>query len=311
MNIFIQDENTWMLSAQNIKFKKNILEAELKNINDEWIYNKIEINVLLLNKNLINNNGSFQYSVSKEEDNEIMDKILYLYKGPILDYVEIEECCLLSIDEITYNIRRNKTLDVLNKYNIPLITGYYGYTKENAEKSDFFKYMKNKNRRNYLTVGMLEIFNNFISKYKNKNNKNSWLLYLEDDVRPININNDDDLTKLYNVPIDAEFIRPCIGQNKKCNLENIKYRVSFGGKNNSAFYISLSGCQKVINYAKKYGWRYDYDIDLYKLGKECKGFPTGFDGWTLVATDNQNEIPELLSDDEKINMYSMNESIFN
>ena len=310
MDIFKPNKNSWMLSAQNVQFKNNILEAELKNMNNEWVYNKLEIIDLLLNKNLVNDNGHFKYSLTKEEDKNIMNEIFCIYKGPVLDCIDIDECCLLSIDQTKYNIRRNKTISILSKYKLPLITGHYGHTPETEKNSEFYKYMKNKDRKNYLTIGMLEIFNNFVKKYKNIED-DAWLLYFEDDVRPFNIKPDDDLTKLYNVPVDAELIRPSIGLNKACNLENVNYKISFGGKNNHAFYISLSGCEKVLNYVKNYGWRFDYDIDLYKLGKECRGYPTGFDGWTLAATDNQNEISDLLTDDEKINMYSMNESIFN
>lgn len=310
MDIFKPNKNSWILSAQNIKFKNNILEAELKNMNDQWVYNKLEISELLLNKNLVNDDGHFKYSLTNEEDKNIMDQIFHIYNGPVLDCIEIDECCLLSIDQTKYNIRRNKTLSILAKYKLPTITGHYGHTKDTEKKSEFYKYMKNKDRKNYLTVGMLEVFNNFIKKYKNIKN-DAWLLYFEDDVRPFNISPEDDLTKLYNVPSDAEFIRTSIGKNKESNFENINYRISFGGRNNHAFYISLTGCEKVLNYAKNYGWNYDYNIDLYKLGKECKGFPTGFDGWTLAATDNKNEISDLLSEDEKINMYSMDILIFN
>jgi hypothetical protein len=56
-------------------------------------------------------------------------------------------------------------------------------------------------------------------KSDNKN-KNTWLLYLEDDVRPINVDKNDTLNILYNIPTDAELIRPYIGKNEKINTIN-------------------------------------------------------------------------------------------
>jgi hypothetical protein len=77
--------------------------------------------------------------------------------------------------------------------------------------------MINKNQRNEYTIGMLEIFENFVN---NRETENDWLLYFEDDVRPINLDKSEDLTKLYNIPLDAELIRPYMGKNEICNLKS-------------------------------------------------------------------------------------------
>ena len=77
------------------------------------------------------------------------------------------------------------------------------------------------------------------------------MLYFEDDVRPINISMDENLHFLYNIPSNAELIRPYIGKNEWCSLKNVTYNRSFGGGNNHAFYISVSGCKKVLHYALK------------------------------------------------------------
>lgn len=66
-NLFKKDKNSWLLSSQNVKFSNNILECDLKDMHGNWIYNKIEISELTLNKNLINNNGKFQYELTEED----------------------------------------------------------------------------------------------------------------------------------------------------------------------------------------------------------------------------------------------------
>jgi hypothetical protein len=169
--------------------------------------------------------------------------------------------------------------------------------------------MLNKNKRNENTLGLLEIFENFVNKYYSE--QNAWMLFFEDDVRPVNINIKDNLKVLHNIPKDAELIRPYTGINKMCNLKKIEYRISYGGGLNHAFYISLSGCKKVLNYVYKYKWKYVGDIDIYKLGKYCGGYPTGYDGWSLESSDNQNIITSELDENEKINIYGMSEIIFN
>ena len=74
--------------------------------------------------------------------------------------------------------------------------------------------MVEKRQRNELTCGRLEIFEKFV----NESNGNEWLLHFEDDVRPVNIDVNENLNYLYNIPKDAEFIRPCLGHNKHCKL---------------------------------------------------------------------------------------------
>ena len=171
----------------------------------------------------------------------------------------------------------------------------------------FYDLMYNKNQRNELTLGMLEIFENFV----NQSIGNEWFLYLEDDVRPINIDKDEDLTKLYNIPSDAELIRPYIGNNEHCDFKNVHYKKSYGGGYNHAFYISTNGCKKVLNYSKKYKWKYACDTDLYKLSRYYGSYPTGYDGWSLISCSGNNDITNVLQEDEKINMYQLSHCIFN
>ena len=308
MNIFfdVLVNNSWLSTAKNIKFENNILEAELKNFNGEWIYNNIEIHPLLLNKNLINKNGIFEYNLSKEEDNTIMPQLFPQYNGITIPYININKCVILSVNIPKYNKIRAETISLLNNYKLPPIKIHLGYTKDTVQQSRFYDLMYNKNIRNELTLGMLEIFDNFVN---NSNSLNEWLLYFEDDVRPINITKD--LTKLYNIPYNAELIRPYIGKNEQCDLQNIKYNISYGGGLNHAFYISISGCKKVLNYAKKYKWKYSCDIDLYKLAKYCGKYPTGYDGWSLSGCNNNNDITQLIEENEKIYMYQLSHCIFN
>jgi len=309
MNNFLLKTNSWIKTCRNVRFNNNILEAELKDNHGNWKYNKLEICNLLMNKNLNNNNGSFRYNLSREEDDDIMNKLFPIYDGPTIPFININKSIILSVDKEPYNSIRNETISILNNYFLPPISVHFGYTSETKQNSRFYHLMENNNRRTEHALGMLEIFDNFINE--NNNNENSWLLYFEDDVRPININLEENLTKLYNIPIDAELIRPYVGKNEHCDLKNINYKISYSGGNNHAFYISVSGCKKVLNYAKKYKWKYVCDIDLYKLAKFCTGFPTGYDGWTFTACNNNNDITPRLEEDEKIHMYSLSNCIFN
>ena len=95
-------------------------------------------------------------------------------------------------------------------------------------------------------------------------------------MRPVNLDKNEILNFLYNVPKDAELIRPYIGSNSKCKLQDVKYKESYGGGLNHAFYISTNGCKKVINYAKKYGWKFRSDADLYKISKLYYPSPTAY-----------------------------------
>ena len=75
-NVFIPEKNSWLNSSRNIKYNNNYLEVELKNDNDIWIYNKMEIHSLLLNQNLINKNGRLTYQLDKEDDDKIMVQLV-------------------------------------------------------------------------------------------------------------------------------------------------------------------------------------------------------------------------------------------
>jgi len=314
MNFNDEHINSWIKSAKNVKFSNsnNILEAELKTINGDWVYNKIKIHDLLLNKELCNNNGKFKYKLSREDDDIIMNKLFPIYKGPTIEYINIKKCVMLSVDTPKYNKIREETLQILNKYKLPPINIHFGYTSETSHRSKFHEFMFNKNIRNELTLGMLEIFENFVNENDNKNeNENNWMLYLEDDVRPTNIDLNQDLTKLFNLPENSELIRPYIGKNDFCDLKKIHYNLSFGGGMNHGFYISVSGCKKVLNYTKKYKWKYICDIDLYKIAKHYDIFPTGYDGWSFNGMDKNNNIYEQLDENEKINMYQLSHIIFN
>jgi len=303
MALFKREMNPWHKSARGIKFNNRILEAELRT-SQGWKYNRLEIHPLLLNKPLINDNGLFKYVLSKEEDDMIMNKLYPLYRGPTLPYIRIKKCVILSVDLPKYNHIREGTLDILKSYRLPPVEVHYGYTPETLKNSRFYDCLANLNQRNYFTCGMLEVFEDFI-----QDGGDEWLLYFEDDVRPINVN--EDLTKLYNVPADAELIRPYIGKNEPCRLSDITYRVSSDGGNNHAIYLSVSACKKIVHYAKKYKWKYICDIDIYKLAKNGGLFPTGYDGWSLAACNGNNDITGNLSEDEKINMYQMSHCIFN
>jgi hypothetical protein len=93
-------------------------------------------------------------------------------------------------------------------------------------------------------------------------------------------------------------------------MTNIKYYHSYGGGLNHAFYISSSGCQKVLRYVKNHKWQYVCDIDLYKLAKGCGEYPTALDGWSLHSTGNKNDISPAIPEEDKIAMYHTNNILF-
>jgi hypothetical protein len=302
--------NEWKTNARNIYYDDHYLEAELKDDNGEWNYNRIELHPLLKNQPLINNNGSFKYNVSEEDAQYILPQIFPLYTGKTIPVTKIDNCVILSIRSPKYNKIRDETLDILSEYRLPPIEIYFGYTEDTIKKAPFYDYMMHYDSMRYeLVLGMLDVFDNFINKY---NNRNAWLLFFEDDVRPVNIDTDEDLTVLYNIPEDAELIRPYLGSNESADMKNMTYYKSFGGGMNHAFYISVSGCKKVMHYLKKHKWRYQSDMDLYRLSTGCGGFPTNIDhGWSLVGIKNNNNISPLLTEDEKIHTYYMKNLIFN
>lgn len=267
----------------------------------------MEIHPLLADKLLINYDGSLKYKLTQEEDDKIMEQLFPLYTGPTVPFINIDVSIMLSVDNPKYNAMRSETIKLLEDYKIPPLEVFYGYTHETVKQAKFYDLMVNPNTRIELPVGLLEIYENFVNKYPNKN---AWMLYLEDDVRIVNLKPGSDVSILYNVPEDAELIRPYIGKNELTTMNTIKYKKSFGGGNNHAVYISVSGCKKVLKYAKKYKWKYRSDMDLYKLGVGSGGVPTAYDAWTLRETENQNKV-SIIPEEEKIRMYSMDHIIFN
>lgn len=216
---------------------------------------------------------------------------------------------MLSVDTPKYNKIRKETLDILKEFGLPQIEVYLGYTDQTISKAPFNKYMTKKDQRNEVACGMLDIFSQFV---KDADNYDEWMLYVEDDVRPVNVKKSSGgLSTIFNVPKDAELIRSCIGKNEPVSINDVKYHTSYGGGLNHAFWISVSGCEKVVQYAKKYGWKYVCDIDIYRLSKFCVESPTGYDGWSFRAVDGICDISPNLSEVEKIAVYHMDNIIFN
>ena len=315
--------NTWLKSHKSYSIKNinnnDVLEVYLYNDNNEIIFNKITLLPILKNIELSNDNGILKYNPTKEEDDIVMNKLFTIYNGETIEKINIKECIILSVDNPKYNEKRNETINILNEFNIPKGTVYMGYNPENVKDSPFYKYMENNEwwTRNELICGMLEIFEKFVEE----SNGNEWLLYFEDDVRPVNISKNENLNFLYNIPKDAELIRTCIGNNTTCEIKNLKYKQSYSGVANHAFYISTSGCIKVLNYTKKYKYTYCADVDIYRLSKFYINTPNGFDSWRFSVLGNDkisndryiefmNKL-ENLKEEEKIAIYHMDNIIFN
>lgn len=282
-----------------------MLEAELRSINGTWKYNKLEIHPLLLNKPLINDNGIFKYQLSDEESDHIMSALYPIYQGQLRPII-IKKCMMLTVNLPKYNKTRQETLELLSEYKLPPVEIYYGHTPETIKTSKFYNCLTSLQYRPTLTLGMLEIFDKFV----NESEEDEWMLYMEDDVRVINVDKHDDLTKLC-VPSDAELIRPYIGKNEPCHLDQLQYRVSSDGGLNHAIYVSVSACKKILHYAKTYKWKYVCDIDLYKLSSHGGLFPTGYDAWGLYSCNGKNDITGTLKEHEKIKMYHLSHCIFN
>ena len=315
--------NTWLKSHKSYSIKNinnnDVLEVYLYNDNNEIIFNKITLLPILKNIELTNDNGILKYNPTKEEDDIIMNQLFPNYNGETIEQINIKECIMLSVDNPKYNEIRNETINILNEFNIPKGTVYMGYNSENVKDSPFYKYMERDGfwARNELVCGMLEIFEKFVEE----SNGNEWLLYIEDDVRPVNISKNENLKSLYNIPKDAELIKPDRGNNTSCEIKNMKYKQCYSGAYTHAFYISTSGCIKILNYTKKYKYRYAADVDIYKLSKFYINSPTGFDGWSFIETrDNEIlkkkyiefiNILENLKQEEKIAIYYMDNIIFN
>ena len=291
------ENDNWKATSRNINLYDNYIEAELQDDKGEWKYNRIEIHPALKDQKLMNMNGTLTYQI--KDDTEIMDTLFPIYKEETIPTISIDKCVMLSVNTPKYNKAREETLKILGNYRVPPIEVHYGYTPDTIQTAPYYNRMKNPDSRNELTLGMLDIFENFTKNYPN----NGWLLYFEDDVRPINIIEGTDLSTLHNIPVDAEMIRPYIGKNKNIDMKNIQYRKSYSGGLNHAFYISSSGCQKVLRYVKSHKWKYVCDIDLYKLAKGCREYPTGLDGWSLHSTGNKNDISPIIKEEDKIAMY--------
>jgi hypothetical protein len=308
MNI---EKNSWLRTCESFDiYEKNgrkYLIAYLYDMKGNAVKNKIRLHPLLKNYSLSNVNGILTYNLTREEDGYVMDKLFLIYDGDKINKIKIKECVMLSVDNEKYNKLRNETINILTHFNLPNISTFFEFTRQTNSKSKFYNCMKNKEIRNELTCGMLEIFDKFV----NESVGNEWLLFFEDDVRPVNINKSEDLNYLYNIPKDAELIRPYIGNNNKCELKNLQYIKSYGGVSTHAFYISTNGCKKVINYAKKYGWKECADIDLYLLSKFNKEVPTGYSSWSFSTSNGLCDCVKVDSEDEKLAIYHMNHIIFN
>jgi hypothetical protein len=298
------ENDDWKATARNINLYDKYIEADLEDDKGEWKHNRIEIHPVLKDEKLINVDGTLTYQI--HDDTEIMNTLFPIYKGETIPTISIDRCVMLSVNTPKYNKAREETLKILGNYKLPPIEVHYGYTPETIQTAPYYNQMKNPDSRNELALGMLDIFENFTKKYP----ENGWLLYFEDDVRPINIVEGTDLATLHNIPVDAELIRPYTGKNNNIDMKKIQYRTSYGGGLNHAFYISSSGCQKVLRYAKGHKWQYVCDIDLYKLAKGCGEYPTGLDGWSLRSTGNKNDISQAIPEEDKITMYHTSNILF-
>lgn len=319
-NLFNIKKNPWINSCKSYsvytKDSKKYLEADLlytENDSEEKVRkNKIRLLPLFNNCILDNDGGYLKYKPTSEEDSYIMNKLFPKYNGKTIDKLKINECVMLSVDIDKYNKTREETINILKQYNFPNISTHFGYTSSTVINSTFLKYMNYNTKlvndqRDELVCGTLEVFDNFANKSKD----NEWLLFVEDDVRIVNVDKNQNFNFLYNVPVGAELIRPYTGSYSKCELENIKYKESFGGGLNHAFYISRNGCKKAVNYAKKYGWQFNSDVDLYQISKFNNEVMSGLDGWWLRARGGICDTIKLESDEEKIIMYHMDHIIFN
>ena len=301
--------NPWITSAKNVLFdpRTRMLKADLRCKDGSWHPNFMELHPLLVNKPLVNRNGYFFYSISPQETEALHDILFPIYRGLTTPSIDIKKCIMISVNTEKYNKSRNETISILRQFKLPPVITHFGYTRATGKNSRFNKFVPNKNHSFFITVALLEIFENFVRESVG----NEWFLFFEDDVRPVNLTPEQDLTKLYNVPADAELIRPYIGKNEPCELNTVEYRTSYGGGLNHAIYLSTNACRKLVNYARKYNWLHVGDIDLYKLAKHCGRFPTGLDGWTLHSVGGNNQISPKLQEDEKITMYHLSHIIFN
>jgi hypothetical protein len=289
----------------------------------------IEVHPALRDARLVNRNGSLTYELDPAADDRVMARLFPKYVGPTIPLVRVDACVMISVDIAKYAAARAATLANLRRYVLPPLRVHLGYTPQTMHRAPYYASMRDPVKyRGELTLGMLDIFAEFaeFSDFASKSSRAShasksshesksgltgrWLLYLEDDVRPVNVRENADLGLLHNIPVDAELIRPIVGRDEPVDLGSVTYRHSYGGGLTHAFYISASGCRKVLQYARKHGWRYAADVDLHKLARGCGGFPTGLDGWSLVGSDNANEVSPLLAEEDKIAMYHTSHVLF-
>jgi len=284
-----------------------VFEATLADETGHPRHNRIEVHPALRDARLVNRNGTLTYELDPAADDRVMAKLFPEYAGPTIPLVRVDACVMISVDIAKYAAARAATLANLRRYVLPPLRVHLGYTPHTMHRAPYYASMRDPVRyRGELTLGMLDIFADFAG---HAGHEGKWLLYLEDDVRPVNVRENADLGLLHNIPVDAELIRPIVGRDEPVDLGSVTYRRSYGGGLNHAFYISASGCRKVLQYARKHGWRYAAGVDLYKLARGCGGFPTGLDGWSLVGSD-ANEISPLIAEEDKIAMYHTSHVIF-
>lgn len=234
------------------------------------------------------------------------DALFPIYHGETKT-IQITSAYMLSVNIPKYNQSRKNTLLALQAVKLPKIQVHLGYRPDRTHLSTFSRYVVKGAPKANITVGFLEMCSRFIRT----NPPHSWAWFFEDDVRACNVKRMEDLTVLYHVPIDAEMIIPIrtLGNDKVFyHPQQTVYRRAWGGGMNQAMLVSTSACQKIIRYAKKFGWKYVVDIDLYRLAKDCLCIPTGYDGhqenpWIHLS----KKIPS----EDKISMYSMNSYLFN
>jgi hypothetical protein len=285
---------------------KEWIEATIADDHGRPRRNRIEVHPALRRSRLVNRNGTLTYELGRAEEEAAMRAMFPEYVGPTIPLVRVDACVMLSVDIAKYASARNATLANLTRFVLPEVRVHIGYTPRSMHRAPFYRYMRDPSgERGELTLGMLDIFAEFA-----KEHPSGWLLYVEDDVRPVNVRDGANLGVLRNVPADAELIRPIIGRDEPVDIGSVTYRHSYGGGLNHAFYISASGCRKVIRYAMRHTWRYVCDIDLYKLARGCGEFPTGLDGWSLVASGGTNDISALLAEEDKIAMYHTSHILF-
>jgi len=281
------------------------IEAMLPDDNGTLRYNRLEVHPALRDQRLVNKNGTWTYEV--DDDPAVMARLFPAYTGATTRILRIDRSVMISVDSAKYTAARNETLGVLRRYTLPPLSVHIGYTPGTIGTAPHYGNLRNPGtQRSELALGMLDIFEAFVAEFPS----GGWMLFLEDDVRPVNVADGTDFSVLHNVPVDAELIRPIIGHDERTDIESVTYRASYGGGLNHAFYISSSGCRKALRYARQHKWRYVADIDLYKLARGCGGYPTGLDGWSLVATDNRNDISPLLAEADKIAMYHTSHVLF-